>query len=174
MVLHKSSTPQSLQSVEDLRFSRSLVRKVLEESLLKLQGEASKEAKSIRWELGACWIQHLQNPSGKMDSKKTEGTKVEPAVKGLGKHSGLLKEIKRKSNDRSEKTDQGKEITANKSLDSSDGGNQKEAEREITWRKYPEAAYLRLKESETDLHLKVSLHLKVRLIKNWKTIWKNN
>ncbi|KAM7508367.1 hypothetical protein LguiA_018820 [Lonicera macranthoides] len=154
-VLHKSSTPQSLQSVEDLRFSRSLVRKVLEESLLKLQGEASKEAKSIRWELGACWIQHLQNPSGKTDSKKTEGTKVELAVKGLGKHGGLLKEIKMKSNDRSKKTYQGKEIIVNKSLDSSDGSNQKEVEREIAWRKLlPEAAYLRLKESETGLHLK--------------------
>lgn len=172
MLLHKPSTPQSsgavqkLQSAdgEDLHSARSLVRKVLGESLLKLQEEGSKDTKSIRWELGACWVQHLQNQaSGKSESKKTEEAKVEPAVKGLGKSGGLLKEIKKKLDDRSSKTDQGKEVSSSNSLDmkKSDTSNQKEQvkqdeEKEIMWRKLlPEAAYLRLKESETGLHLKV-------------------
>ncbi|KAL7228044.1 hypothetical protein ACSBR1_022840 [Camellia fascicularis] len=93
MLLHKSSTRQSsiviqrLQStaIEDLLSARSLVRRVLGESLLKLQGEISRHTSSIRWELGACWVQHLQNQaSGKTESMKNEEAKVEPAVKGLG------------------------------------------------------------------------------------------
>uniref|UniRef100_A0A5B7BBA0 Clu domain-containing protein n=1 Tax=Davidia involucrata TaxID=16924 RepID=A0A5B7BBA0_DAVIN len=172
MLLHKSSTPQSSSAVqrlqntdfEDSRSSRSLVRKVLGESLLKLQGEATKHTRSIRWELGACWVQHLQNQaSGKTESKKTEEAKVEPAVKGLGKQGGLLKEIKRKTDDRSSKTEQGNEVAVSNSLDmikKSDNTNQKalekqDEEKEMMWRKLlPEAAYLRLKESETGLHLK--------------------
>ncbi|XP_057968378.1 protein REDUCED CHLOROPLAST COVERAGE 2 [Malania oleifera] len=171
MLLHKSSSQSSgslprLQSsdFEDLRSARSLVREVLGESLLKLQGEDAKQARSIRWELGACWVQHLQNQaSGKAETKKTEETKVEPAVKGLGKQGGLLKEIKKKIADRSCKTEQGKEVAVGKSLEmnkKSDSSNQKELEiqdeeKGMMWRKLlPEAAYLRLKESETGLHLK--------------------
>ncbi|KAA8522830.1 hypothetical protein F0562_009253 [Nyssa sinensis] len=136
MLLHKSSTPQSSSSVqrlqntdfEDLRAARSLVKKVLGESLLKLQGEATKHTISIRWELGACWVQHLQNQaSGKTDSKKTDEVKVEPAVKGLGKQDTTNQTVLEKQDE----------------------------EKEMMWRKLlPEAAYLRLKESETGLHLK--------------------
>ncbi|GMQ02267.1 hypothetical protein CsSME_00048577 [Camellia sinensis var. sinensis] len=172
MLLHKSSTPQSsiviqrLQStdIEDLLSARSLVRRVLGESLLKLQGEISRHTSSIRWELGACWVQHLQNQaSGKTESKKNEEVKVEPAVKGLGKQGGMLREIKRKTDDRNSKTEQAKEVSVN-SLDmnkKSDTTLQEEVEKqdeekEMIWRKLlPEAAYLRLKESETGLHLKL-------------------
>ncbi|KAK3032246.1 hypothetical protein RJ639_035539, partial [Escallonia herrerae] len=171
MILHKASTPQSSGAIqrsqgtdaEELRSARSLVRKVLEESLLELQGEPSEQTQSIRWELGACWVQHLQNQaSGKAESKKTEEAKAEPAVKGLGKHGGLLKEIKKKSEDRISKNEQGKEVAVNTGHDMNtkpDIINQKEKEkledREILWRKLlPEAAYLRLKESETGLHNK--------------------
>lgn len=159
MLLHKSSTPQSSSQVhklhgadvEDVVAAKPLVRQVLSESLHKLQEEESKQVKSIRWELGACWVQHLQNQaSGKAESKKAEEAKVEPAVKGLGKHGGLLKDIKKKSDDKIS----GKEV-------SSSDTNKKELEKqdeetEILWKKVlPEAAYLRLKESETGLHLKV-------------------
>ncbi|PSS08188.1 Protein TSS like [Actinidia chinensis var. chinensis] len=167
MLLHKPSTSQSSTAVqklqiadfEDLRSARSLVRSVLGDSLLKLQGEAGKHTRSIRWELGACWVQHLQNQdTGKTESKKTEEAKVEPAVKGLGKQGGLLKEIKKKPNDRNGKTEQGKEVAVN-SIDGnkqSDTTKQKDLEKEKMWKKIlPEAAYLRLKESETGLHLKL-------------------
>ncbi|CAK9172049.1 unnamed protein product, partial [Ilex paraguariensis] len=116
MLLHKSSTPQSTGAVlrlhyadvEDLNSASSLVKEVLGKSLLKLQEEGTKHKQSIRWELGACWVQHLQNQaSGKSDPKQTEEAKLEPAVKGLGKHGGLLKEIKRKSDTQSSKTEQG-------------------------------------------------------------------
>ncbi|GFZ06791.1 tetratricopeptide repeat (TPR)-like superfamily protein [Actinidia rufa] len=172
MLLHKPSTPQSstavqkLQSAdfEDLHSVRSLVRRVLGDSLLKLQGEAGKHTRSIRWELGACWVQHLQSQAtGKTESKKTEEAKVEPAVKGLGKQGGLLKEIKKKPDDRNSKTEQGKEVVVN-SLDAnkkSDTTKQKDLEKEDEekekmWKLIlPETAYLRLKESETGFHLKL-------------------
>ena len=175
MLLHNSSTPQSSSTPqrlpggdhESLRSARSSVRKILEDSLLKLQEESSKCSKSIRWELGACWIQHLQNQaSGKAEAKKTEETKPEPAVKGLGKQGALLREIKKKID--VSKNEEGKDVTSVTNLAPSknyDSTIQKESEKkdekmEVIWKKLlPEAAYLRLKESETGLHLKVCLLL---------------
>ncbi|CAK7338137.1 unnamed protein product [Dovyalis caffra] len=172
MLLHKPSMPQSSSTLqrlqggdlENLRSARSLVRKILEDSLLKLQEESSKCKKSIRWELGACWVQHLQNQaSGKTEAKKTEDTKPEPAVKGLGKQGALLREIKKKTDVRTSKTEEGKDVSAGTNVDmskNSDSTNQNESEKkdeemEVMWKKLlPEAAYLRLKESETSLHLK--------------------
>ncbi|KAK1414035.1 hypothetical protein QVD17_29773 [Tagetes erecta] len=150
MLLHKSST-SSPSGSEDLQSAKVLVKKVLEESLQKLEEEDSKNTKSIRWELGACWVQHLQNQaSGKSDSKTAAEAKLEPAVKGLGK--GLLKEIKKKSDDKSSKVEQ-EVATSNKS---DDGGNKElDEEKEMMWKSLvSEAAYLQLKESDTGLHLK--------------------
>ncbi|XP_058113993.1 protein REDUCED CHLOROPLAST COVERAGE 2-like [Magnolia sinica] len=174
MLLHKPSMPQSSTSVqrpqcagsEDLQSGRSLVRKVLVDSLMKLQGEATKQRTPIRWELGACWVQHLQNQaSGNTESKKSEDAKVEPAVKGLGKQGGLLKEIKKKIDEKSNKANMSKENSTCTGLDSSkkettDTADQKELEKqdlekEVMLRKaLSEAAFSRLKESETGLHLK--------------------
>ncbi|XWS70878.1 hypothetical protein CRYUN_Cryun03dG0086800 [Craigia yunnanensis] len=145
MLLHKSTTPVSAQrshsvDFENLHSARASVRKVLEDSLQKLQNEPSNNSWSIRWELGACWVQHLQNQaSGKTESKKNEDVK----------HSFL--------------TEQSKEVYPGNNLDinkKSEVSNQKELEKqdeemEMLWKKLlPEAAYLRLKESETGLHLK--------------------
>ncbi|KAG6427801.1 hypothetical protein SASPL_112048 [Salvia splendens] len=137
MLLHEA-TPQSPNTVqrvpnadlEELCSSWPLVRQVLTESLKTLQGDDSTLKKSIRWELGACWVQHLQNQaSGKDEPIKNEEVKVEPAVKGLGKNGGLLKDIKKEDFDKDDK--------------------------EIIWKNLlPESSYLCLKESETGLHLK--------------------
>ncbi|KAF9603524.1 hypothetical protein IFM89_036797 [Coptis chinensis] len=110
MLLHMSTTPQPCTGVqriqnselEDLWSARSLVSKVLQDSLEQLQKEAINPRLSIRWELGACWVQHLQNHAPEnTDAKKTEEAKVEPKIKGLGKHGGLLKEIKKKTDEKS-------------------------------------------------------------------------
>ncbi|KAI3524274.1 hypothetical protein L1887_02927 [Cichorium endivia] len=148
MLLHKSSTPHSSQRVEDSHAAKVLVKKVMEESLQKMQEEDSRNTKSIRWELGACWVQHLQT-SGKSDSKTDSEAKIEPTVKGLGK--SLLKEIKKKS-DKVEK-----EVATNSKSDdiSNKESTKLDEENEIILKKLlPEAAYLRLKESDTGLHLK--------------------
>jgi protein TIF31 len=166
-LLHKSSTPSSLAQrspnadSEQIRVAKSLVRKVIEDSLKKLEIEPSRYSKPIRWELGACWVQHLQNQaSSKSESKKTEDPKPEPAVKGLGKQGALLKEIKRKIDVKANKTEQGKEAPANDTDNTSETEDQKELEKqneeiEKMWKELvTETAYQRLKESETGFHLK--------------------
>ncbi|XP_024966841.1 protein TSS-like [Cynara cardunculus var. scolymus] len=169
MLLHKSSTTtlssiaaQRVQvaDVEDMHSANIVVRKVLEESLQKIQAEVSKATKSIRWELGACWVQHLQSQdSGKPDYKKAEEAKVEPDVKGLGK--GLLKGIKKKSEDKINKTEEEVSTSNNTDMINKLDNHGKEEtikmdeEKEMLWRKLlPEAAYMHLKESDTGLHLK--------------------
>lgn len=168
MLLHKSSaqscgTAQHLQCTEldDLQSARSLVQKVLADSLMKLQGEETKQRKSIRWELGACWVQHLQNQaSGKVESKKSEDSKVEQTVKGLGKQFGQLKEIKKKIDEKGCKIDLAKENSAYSGVDANKtqvagSANSKEKQEIALQKLLPEAAFLRLKESDTGLHLKV-------------------
>ncbi|KAL9224148.1 hypothetical protein vseg_000212 [Gypsophila vaccaria] len=166
MLLHKSlssspSSTQRLQSadMDELRSGRSLVRTVMTESLAKLEAESNKPVKSIRWELGACWVQHLQSQaSAKVESKKTGDSKVEPAVKGLGKQGGLLKDIKKRIDEKNNKNEPGKGIQdMDKQSDETDPKalEKQAAEKESLWRKLiSEAAYLRLKEADTGLHLK--------------------
>ncbi|XP_073526532.1 uncharacterized protein [Phyllobates terribilis] len=157
MLLHKPSSPSGQRSrnldIEEQASARSLVRKVVQESLIKLEGETETDMKPIRWELGACWVQHLQNQaSGKTESKKNEEAKVDPPVKGLGKQGGLLKEIKKKIDEKYNKN----EITVNGVVSDNKVEKEKlEREMEILWRELlPETAYARLKESETGFHLK--------------------
>lgn len=165
MLLTKSVTPQSSNPVqklqngdtEDLQTARSLIRKVLGDSCLKLLGESSRITRSVRWELGASWVQHLQNQA-KTETKKVDDKKVEPAVKGLGKQGGLLKELKKKTESKNE---QGKEISggidANKKIETEKQKDEekRDEEKEMIWKTLiSEEAYLRLKESETGFHLK--------------------
>lgn len=168
MLLHKSTSPQSsnlmqrsqILGSESIRGARSSVRRILEESLEKLGKESSEFNKSIRWELGACWVQHLQNQaSGMSDLKKPEEVKEEPTVKGLGKQGGLLKEIKKRTDNKSNKTELGSSPAGSTGdLNEKSGSPEQDEEKEKIWREVlPEAAYLRLKESETGLHLKVSM-----------------
>ncbi|CAH8314549.1 unnamed protein product [Eruca vesicaria subsp. sativa] len=168
-LLHKSSTPSGIPQrspnadSEQIRVAKSLVRKVFEDSIQKLEAEPSRNTKPIRWELGACWVQHLQNEaSSKSESKNTEDAKPEPPVKGLGKQGALLKEIKRKIDVKANKTEQGKDSLANtvENDNKSETEDQKELEKqneemEKMWKELvTEAAYQRLKESETGFHLK--------------------
>ncbi|CAA2967347.1 Hypothetical predicted protein [Olea europaea subsp. europaea] len=53
----------------------------------------------------------VRKASAKTESKKNEEAKVEPPVKGLGKIGGLLKDFKKKPNDRSTKADPIKEVS---------------------------------------------------------------
>ncbi|CAF2244748.1 unnamed protein product [Brassica napus] len=168
-LLHKSSTPSSTvqrspnADSEQIRVAKSLVRTVFEDSLQKLEAEPPRNTKPIRWELGACWVQHLANEaSSKTESKNTEDAKPEPPVKGLGKQGAMLKEIKRKIDVKSNKTEQGKDALAN-TVDNdskSETEDQKELEKQNEeidkmWKELvTEAAYQRLKESETGFHLK--------------------
>uniref|UniRef100_A0A0E0JY29 Clu domain-containing protein n=1 Tax=Oryza punctata TaxID=4537 RepID=A0A0E0JY29_ORYPU len=167
MLLHKpciqpSGGVQRLQSStpQESEYSTNFVRKIMTDSLQKLECEAPRETRPIRWELGACWVQHLQNQtSEKADTKKNEETKDVPTVKGLGKQFGQLKEIKKKTDEKSGKSASTKENTSANTDDAQtvNSSSTKEDNEAILQRWLPEAAFQRLKESETGLHAKVEL-----------------
>ncbi|XP_066344669.1 protein REDUCED CHLOROPLAST COVERAGE 3-like [Miscanthus floridulus] len=79
--------------------ARKLARKILEDSLIKLDSMPSINSRIIRWELGSSWLQQLQKKdSPASENGKGNATKAdkEPAVKGLGKHFEQLRKIKKK------------------------------------------------------------------------------
>jgi protein TIF31 len=157
MLLHKSV--QRLQScdTQENEATRTFVRKILADSLRKLETEAPIRTRPIRWELGACWVQHLQNQtSEKTETKKSEGIKDVPTVKGLGKQFGLPKEIKKKADDRNWKSARAKENSSPNANDAHTDDSVNTEDKETSLQKLlPEAAFQRLRESETGLHAKV-------------------
>ncbi|WOL05117.1 protein TSS isoform X2 [Canna indica] len=83
----------------DMNSARSLVRRILIDSLANLEKSPIFMERSIRWELGASWLQHLQQKdnSATMESKgSSKDDSAEPIVKGLGKQFEQLKRIKKK------------------------------------------------------------------------------
>jgi len=141
-----------------------------------LKEETTRHNKSIRWELGACWVQHLQNQATvKTEPKKAEEAKVEPAVKGLGRQGGLLKELKKKIDNKNSKVEVGKDISPsnngneiNKQEATKQELERQDEEKETIWRKLlSDGAFTRLKESKTDLHLKVHLCFLTQMMLNF-------
>lgn len=162
MQLYKSSAQLSSKAVSsqfsengNLQSSRSLVRKLLAFSLAKLEKEDQSHRKSIRWELGQCWVQHLQQDPGKSQPKNAEVTKVELTVKGLGKQ---LKVFKKKSDEMAKKMDPSKDSVDASKHEMKDCCSQQEKEA-MLMKLLPEAAFLRLKESDIGLHVKVFILL---------------
>ncbi|MCE3216088.1 hypothetical protein HAX54_004796 [Datura stramonium] len=146
---------------EEISSSRAFVKKMLEESLIKLQEQNIEGDSFIRWELGACWIQHLQDLKKSEKDKKahTMKTKNEIKVEGLGIHLKSLKD--RKQNElqserfksvadsvdgRSEKT-----VLASGNSQRETDANQNQL---ILKSLLSDDGFTRLKESETGLHLK--------------------
>ncbi|CAJ1951321.1 unnamed protein product [Sphenostylis stenocarpa] len=167
LLLHKSRSDSlegnlsSLSNSDDLDASKSLVRNVVQECVEKIKEEPSDSKKSIRWELGSCWMQHLQKQetsSDKSSKNKEDGNDIEQSVKGLGKQFKFLKKRERKSNnvagaDSGEQNDSrpgNVNDDADKiELNSGDSSNSSDLEKLLS-----KEAFLRLKESETGLHMK--------------------
>lgn len=167
ILLYKSCSAESVGgfhsprgALNDQEASRCLTRRVIEQSLAMLEEEPAVSERPIRWELGSCWVQHLQKQESPADncSKDPKGEKgTELAVKGLGKQFKLLKKREKKPTTGS--TDDRVENDCNS--DSINGGidgeSSKESNSEAELKKLiSEEAYLRLKETGTGLHLKVS------------------
>ncbi|KAG5000872.1 hypothetical protein JHK87_021944 [Glycine soja] len=167
VLLHKSGaetlegTLSSLSNSDDLDASKVLVKKVVQECMEKIKGEPSASKRSIRWELGSCWIQHLQKHETSTDSSsknKEDGKDVDQAVKGLGKQFKLLKRREKKSNnlDGADFKEQNDSRLANMDdvadkvePNNDDLSNSNELEKLLS-----EESFLRLKESGTGLHTK--------------------
>ncbi|GMN49976.1 hypothetical protein TIFTF001_019146 [Ficus carica] len=167
VLLQKSTAETSGGSQSDLDSSETssyLVRKVIKESSRKLEDETEISERPIRWELGSCWVQHLQQKETQTDNN-SKGSKddkeAEPAIKGLGKQFKSLKKREKKSDGESTTNDREESDSCSNSLQTGlDKGEQINVElsSEAELKKVvSENAYLRLKESGTDLHLKVEL-----------------
>lgn len=162
LLLHKGATTETQKSAMPLQGSddekhtaaKAFVEKLLGDSLVKLQDEKVEKDDFIRWELGACWIQHLQDQKNNEKAKKSslEKTKSETKIQGLGSPLRSLKS----------KNPEG--IAPLQSESSSFEGNANYAaallETEFNEDELPlrqmlsEAAFVRLRESRTGLHQK--------------------
>ncbi|CAK9310385.1 unnamed protein product [Citrullus colocynthis] len=145
-------------TTDDLESSRVLVRKVIKESLSKLEEETTTSKKSIRWELGSCWLQHLQKQENEPDSKSKspeDAKEIEPAVKGLGKQFKLLKKREKKPT-AADSEDEEKHCTTNEPNAKIETNGEENLEKLIS-----KQALARLKESGTGLHLKTADELLV-------------
>lgn len=180
-LLHKSSpeqnkkTPQ--QQDDELTSSRDFVSKMLEGSIVKLEEEEIDRESIMRWELGACWIQHLQDQKNTEKDKKqtSEKSKNELKVEGLGKPLKSLNSSKKKTDVSSPKTTQ-TSVSSQVDVVSSEADNsatttslqsdaEKNAQENVLVLKnlLSDAAFTRLKESDTGLHHKV-LTLQLQLL----------
>ncbi|KAH7422615.1 hypothetical protein KP509_12G017100 [Ceratopteris richardii] len=89
---------QSSMVSETMKMAESTVAKVLQESLTDIEMEDSRKDVCIRWELGACWVQHLQSQisADKTDKKTSNGVNngESHSAKGSGKANETPKSVK--------------------------------------------------------------------------------
>lgn len=181
MLLHKSHSPEQKRTLnqtrsskhEELMTAQTFVEKLLKESLARLEEEEDDNIVFIRWELGACWIQHLQDQKNAEKEKKHSGGKdkkqtvdkgrSETKVEGLGKPLKILKNSKKKLD-----SEESSSLTIRSSDKETDGDNKNTKPLSVECRGESKAtesqcslkdllsdpAFTRLKESETGLHLK--------------------
>ncbi|KAL3517293.1 hypothetical protein ACH5RR_024195 [Cinchona calisaya] len=165
--LNKSIPLSQTLECEDLSSSRAFVESLLEESLIKLKEEDVVRETYVRWELGACWIQHLQDQKKTEKDKKptSEKTKNEMKVEGLGIPLKSIKNQKKNSDESNVETQSGnlKPVADNMSLEAektvsppSESQLETDANKNelILKTLLSDSAFTRLKESETELHRK--------------------
>ncbi|XP_022757552.1 protein TSS-like [Durio zibethinus] len=153
--LNKPASPSQVLEHEELASSQLLVERLLEESLLKLEEEELEHKPFVRWELGACWVQHLRDQNNTEKDKKPFGEKPnnEMKIEGLGTPLRSLKNKKKvdgnigAGNLNSHPGTVENVEAASRELETSSGD-----EEFVLKRKLSEEAFARLKESETELH----------------------
>lgn len=142
----------------------------MEDSLAELRDEERDLDAFVRWELGACWIQHLQDQKKTEKEKKpsSEKAKNEMKVEGLGTPLKSLKN-KKKTLEGSTADQQNENVkpAADEVKDEAEKTlNVTESQLDIGANEYElmlksmlsDAAFSRLKESETGLHAKVMIY----------------
>jgi protein TIF31 len=149
---------------EELGGTDAFVEKLIKKSLAKLEEEELSSDYFVRWELGACWVQHLQDQNSTEKDKKPSLEKAnnEMKVEGLGKPLKALKNNKKKSD--STNTNCASEHSKSNPEGENDALSSSESQHEtvavenelVLKRMLSEAAFTRLKESGTGLHCKVN------------------
>lgn len=164
---HASSTKH-----EELIAAQASVEKLLNDSLIMLEEEEADNNIFIRWELGACWIQHLQDQKNTEKEKKKIGDKDkkqsvekgrnEAKVEGLGKPLKILKNAKKKLNSEESSLDikTSDEVIDGAQKDTMPSSEEykgnKATENPCLLKDFlSDTAFTKLKESDTGLHLKV-------------------
>ncbi|MCO5552322.1 hypothetical protein L7F22_005833 [Adiantum nelumboides] len=71
--IHVSNSQPTVDS-EAMQSAKELVTRVLEESLIDIEGEEVQKDTCLRWELGACWVQHLQTQIAAEKAEKKSST----------------------------------------------------------------------------------------------------
>ncbi|KAB2070094.1 hypothetical protein ES319_A08G135900v1 [Gossypium barbadense] len=157
--LNKVASPSQVLEHEELSSSQVLIERLLEESLTKLEEEELERKPFVRWELGACWIQHLQDQNSTQKDKKPsrEKSKNEMKLGGLGTPLRSLKNKKKSdgnmgSGSSNSHPDAVENVTA-ASIESQLETSSKDDEL-VLKRKLSEEAFARLEESKTGLHHK--------------------
>ncbi|PIN14359.1 hypothetical protein CDL12_13021 [Handroanthus impetiginosus] len=149
---------QALQpNMMDIGTWRCLVQKVIKDSITKLEDNPATVESCIRWELGSCWVQHLQKqetPADNVSGSHKDDNKAEPVVKGLGKQFKMLKKREKKIPSASENDEENDAASSSLNNENSTG-EIKICESSYELLKYvPEEAFLRLKETGIGLHTK--------------------
>ncbi|XP_050237730.1 protein REDUCED CHLOROPLAST COVERAGE 1 [Mercurialis annua] len=169
-----SKSAVHLQALEndELSTSQAFVERILEESLLKLEQEELEQEHFVRWELGACWIQHLQDQKNtekdkkpSTDKNKKASTEKEMKVEGLGTPLRSLKNNKKKVDETKLNLQSEHSRSANNGIVGEDEDAKSASvesqletivkENELTLQSLlSDAAFTRLRESDTGLHCK--------------------
>ncbi|XP_042486363.1 protein TSS-like, partial [Macadamia integrifolia] len=158
-LLHQSfvANYQSPLSDDDPEAARCLVRKVINDSLTKLEGELAVTERCIRWELGSCWVEHLQKydtPVSNSSKNIVEENGAELDVKGLGKQLKVLKKREKKTDGIAEDSSSTGIMFTGESTDLEDRKKGKHNGDTDIKKLVPEAAFLRLQNTGTGLHQK--------------------
>lgn len=141
------------------------MRRVVNDNLTRLEGKPTVTERSIRWELGVCWVQHLQKQdilkSNSSKGNVEEEIKPELTVKGLGKQLKLLKIRGKKASGIGSKADTGEDFRIESMFMDERADSEELKKREHNGeaeikKLIPEAAFMRLQETGTDLHQKVA------------------
>ncbi|GAB4844598.1 hypothetical protein Ancab_037997, partial [Ancistrocladus abbreviatus] len=154
---HKSVIQSQCLESEKLFAAQSFLEKLLAESLTKLQEEKAENDNFVRWELGACWIQHLQDQKNTDKDKKpsAEKNKSEMKVQGLGTPLRCLKNKKAEGSLQVPSEVSKSHVKEVTSVSSSTEAQLGTNDGELALRKIlSDAAFNRLKESQTGLHQK--------------------
>ncbi|GAB2269505.1 hypothetical protein Dimus_004422 [Dionaea muscipula] len=140
---------------------RNKVKRIIKDSLTKLEEEAPVEAETpIRWELASCWLQNLQKKdSSEGSSSKEAGNDADPVIKGLGKEFKLLKKRGKNSSNMSSPDGKEESDSQTSNLHMSEGQNgdinmKGSSDGAELQNLLSEEAFSRLKETGTGLHLK--------------------
>lgn len=125
-------------------------------NLTKLEEKSVSSVRPIRWELGSCWVQHLQKKENQVYGRPATNDETELSIKGLGKQFKVLKSKSKKPDNMSTVKEEDVRLhELNGEADLGQKSIDKHFETELK-ELISEEAFSRLKETGTGLHLKVS------------------